>query len=68
MPRSTPKQRIDLLLVERGLVASRSEAQRLIMADKVTANGASVDKPGTRVPVDAEIALVQGLRYASRDY
>jgi 23S rRNA (cytidine1920-2'-O)/16S rRNA (cytidine1409-2'-O)-methyltransferase len=66
MAKSKERQRIDLLLVERGLAASRAEAQRLIMANEVTANSAQVDKPGIRVPVDAEIAVAQKLPFVSR--
>jgi 23S rRNA (cytidine1920-2'-O)/16S rRNA (cytidine1409-2'-O)-methyltransferase len=60
------KKRIDLLLVERGLVSSRAEAQRLIMAYKVTVNDAPIDKPGTRISVDAHIAVAQRPPYVSR--
>ncbi len=61
-----PKRRLDLLLVERGLAESRARAQRLIMANVVAVDGHPVDKPGTRVPEDAEIVVEQGLPYASR--
>jgi 23S rRNA (cytidine1920-2'-O)/16S rRNA (cytidine1409-2'-O)-methyltransferase len=43
------KQRLDVLLVERGLVASRELARRMIMAGEAAVNGQVVDKPGTRV-------------------
>jgi len=49
------KVRIDLLLVERGLAASRSQAQALIMAGAVVAGEARADKPG--MLVDPEVAL-----------
>ena len=61
-----PKQRLDLLLVDRGLAESRTRAQRLIMANVVAVDGRHVDKPGTRVPVDADIVVEQGLPYVSR--
>jgi 23S rRNA (cytidine1920-2'-O)/16S rRNA (cytidine1409-2'-O)-methyltransferase len=60
------KKRIDLLLVERGLVKSRSEAQRLIMARQVTVNGQYVTKPGTSVPADAAVEIAERLPYVSR--
>jgi 23S rRNA (cytidine1920-2'-O)/16S rRNA (cytidine1409-2'-O)-methyltransferase len=66
MAKRSQKQHIDLLLVERELVGSRTEAQRLIMANKVTVDNARVSKPGTRVRVDAEIEIEQGLPYVSR--
>jgi 23S rRNA (cytidine1920-2'-O)/16S rRNA (cytidine1409-2'-O)-methyltransferase len=57
---------LDLLLVERGLAESRARAQRLIMANLVAVDGRAVDKPGTRVPQDAELVIEQGLPYVSR--
>ena len=49
------KERIDTLLVARGLVPSRSRAQARIMAGQVIVNDHRIDKAGTRVPLDAEI-------------
>lgn len=60
------KKRLDILLVERGLVDSREKAQALILAGDVTVAGKTVDKPGTSVPADSEIVLSQRLRYVSR--
>jgi len=58
--------RIDKLLVERGLIESRERGRALIMAGKVIVDGAKVDKPGTNVPVDAEIILKESPPYVSR--
>jgi 23S rRNA (cytidine1920-2'-O)/16S rRNA (cytidine1409-2'-O)-methyltransferase len=66
MPKSPRKKRIDLLLVERGLAASRTEAQRLVMAGEVTVGGRHVIKPGTQVASDAPIAIAEHLPYVSR--
>lgn len=52
------RERIDKLLVDRGLVRSRKRAQARIMAGDVRINDQVVDKAGTRVPIDAEIKLV----------
>jgi 23S rRNA (cytidine1920-2'-O)/16S rRNA (cytidine1409-2'-O)-methyltransferase len=60
------KIRIDTLLVQRNLVSSRSKAQRLLMANQVTVNGAKITKPGTQVPADAEIAIAEPLPFVSR--
>ncbi len=60
------KERLDKLLVERGLVETRSKAQAIIMAGEVTVNGQRVDKVGTAVPIEAEIELAQPLPYVSR--
>jgi len=51
------RRRVDLLLVEQGLCASRAEAQRLLLAGKVRVAGQRVDKPGTLVPAGARIAV-----------
>ena len=60
------KQRLDVLLVERGLVPSRHKAQAMIMAGEVLVNHNRVDKAGTRVPADAEIVLKTKPRFVSR--
>jgi 23S rRNA (cytidine1920-2'-O)/16S rRNA (cytidine1409-2'-O)-methyltransferase len=51
------KQRLDLILVDRGLAPSRERARALIMAGQVSVAGAQVDKPGTPVPEDADVSL-----------
>jgi 23S rRNA (cytidine1920-2'-O)/16S rRNA (cytidine1409-2'-O)-methyltransferase len=61
------KLRIDKLLVDRGLAASRERAQALIIAGKIIINGQKVDKPGVQVPVDSVIRLLgEDIRYVSR--
>ncbi len=60
------KQRLDLLLVERGLVESRSLAQRFIRAGEVLVDGQLLDKPGADVAVDANISLKAKPRFVSR--
>lgn len=51
------KERIDVLVVERGLAETRTRAQALILAGQVVVNDQRVDKPGARVPVEAELRL-----------
>jgi 23S rRNA (cytidine1920-2'-O)/16S rRNA (cytidine1409-2'-O)-methyltransferase len=51
------KARLDLLLVERGLAASRDRARALILAGDVRVDGEVVSKAGASIPVDAHIAL-----------
>ena len=46
---TSDRSRLDLALVERGLAESRSRAQALVMAGRVTVDGAVVDKAGTPV-------------------
>jgi len=61
------KQRIDVLMVERGLAPSRERAQSMIMAGQVQVAGQRIDKPGTRIAADSHVEIVgQPLRYASR--
>ena len=61
------KTRIDKLLVERGLVASRERAQALILAGRVLVNGQKLEKSGSSVEADADIRLLgEDLRYVSR--
>ncbi|MGF1481657.1 MAG: TlyA family RNA methyltransferase [Cyanophyceae cyanobacterium] len=61
-----PKQRLDTLLVELNLCASRHQAQRVIRAGEVQVNQQRVDKPGTAVEPTAEIKLRQKPAYVSR--
>jgi 23S rRNA (cytidine1920-2'-O)/16S rRNA (cytidine1409-2'-O)-methyltransferase len=56
------KKRLDVLLVERGLAESRSQAQALVMAGLVP----GFDKPGTQVDEDAELELERPPRFVSR--
>jgi 23S rRNA (cytidine1920-2'-O)/16S rRNA (cytidine1409-2'-O)-methyltransferase len=61
------KTRLDVLIVERGLAPSRERAQALLLAGQVRVNGERMEKPGSRVAMDARIELMgDGLRYSSR--
>jgi 23S rRNA (cytidine1920-2'-O)/16S rRNA (cytidine1409-2'-O)-methyltransferase len=61
------KLRLDKLLVDRGLVASRDRAQALIIAGKVLVNEQKFDKAGTQVALDAAVRLLgEDLKYVSR--
>ena len=65
--RKPGKERLDVLLVSRGLAASREQAQALLLAGEVRVDGAKAGKAGNQVSVDAQIELTgEGLRYASR--
>src|SRR5207245_1095563 len=50
-------ERVDKLLVDRGLVESRERAQRLVMAGLVFAGTARVEKPGVRVRCDVVLEV-----------
>lgn len=67
--RPTPpraKQRLDSLLVERGLAESREQARRLIMAGDVLVDEQISDKPGRSVAVDVALRVRAPLPYVSR--
>ena len=51
------RQRVDKLVVERGIVPTREKAKRLILAGEVLVDDAPVDKPGTLVNEDAALRL-----------
>ncbi|PYZ94361.1 TlyA family rRNA (cytidine-2'-O)-methyltransferase [Salipaludibacillus keqinensis] len=51
------KERVDILLVEQGLIETREKAKRTIMAGLVLANGERVDKPGQKIAVDSDLSL-----------
>jgi 23S rRNA (cytidine1920-2'-O)/16S rRNA (cytidine1409-2'-O)-methyltransferase len=56
------KKRVDVLLVERGLAESRTQAQALVMAGLVP----GYDKPGTQVAEDVELTVKGRQLYVSR--
>ncbi|HLK99273.1 MAG TPA: TlyA family RNA methyltransferase [Myxococcaceae bacterium] len=61
------KERLDVLVVERGLAESRAKAQALILAGQVVVDDQRVDKPGAQVLVEAELRLKgEVLPYVSR--
>ena len=60
------KQRADLLLVERRLAESRSQAQALILAGRVHSGQSRVEKPGDRLDVDSELCVRLPARFVSR--
>ena len=61
------KQRLDKLMVERGLVGSSEKAQALIMAGQVVVGDHTVDKSGQQVAIDAEVRIKGSvLPYVSR--
>ena len=64
---SHKKERIDVALVQRGLVSGRERARALIIAGRVLVNEQKVDKPGTAIASDAAIRLLGGdMPYVSR--
>ena len=51
------KHRLDQMLVDRGLVESRSRAQALVIAGKVFSGERKLDKPGTQLPADTPLEV-----------
>lgn len=61
------KERIDVLLVEKGYFDSREKARKNIMAGLVFVNNQRVDKPGEKVNIDSKIEVKgQAIPYVSR--
>ncbi|MGL5378531.1 TlyA family RNA methyltransferase [Clostridium sp.] len=64
---SIKKERLDILLVEKGIFTSRERAKTNIMAGKIFVDGQRVDKAGERVSVEADIFFKgETLKYVSR--
>jgi 23S rRNA (cytidine1920-2'-O)/16S rRNA (cytidine1409-2'-O)-methyltransferase len=62
-----PKERIDKLLVEQGLVETRQKAQALILAGQVLANNQLIDKAGQKVDITSQLRIKgEQLKYVSR--
>jgi 23S rRNA (cytidine1920-2'-O)/16S rRNA (cytidine1409-2'-O)-methyltransferase len=60
------KERLDKLLVERGLAETRAKAQALILAGQVFKEGQRLDKAGQLVALNAPLAIKETMPYASR--
>jgi 23S rRNA (cytidine1920-2'-O)/16S rRNA (cytidine1409-2'-O)-methyltransferase len=60
------RRRLDLLVVERGLVDSREKARALILAGQVLVNGQKADKAGANIDSAANIELLAQPRYVGR--
>ena len=67
MEREQKKQRLDLVVVERGLAETRARAQALIMGGAVSVDGSVVSRPASLVSPGAAVELVsQPVPYVSR--
>jgi len=64
--RKAGKERLDKLLVERGLVETRTRAQALILAGQVFSQGVRLDKAGQEVSPEIELTVREPLAYVSR--
>ncbi|TAG10301.1 MAG: TlyA family RNA methyltransferase [Verrucomicrobia bacterium] len=60
------KERIDALLVLRGLCDSREQAKRLVLAGEVMCGDHRIDKPSTQFAIDAPISVKEKPRFVGR--
>ena len=63
---SVSPQRLDALLVERGLAETRSRARGMILAGAVRVNDRVVTKAGSRFAPDDPVSVAAGERFVSR--
>lgn len=66
MSPASPRTRLDVWLVDHGLVESREKAQALVMSGRVQVDGAPATKPGTAVPDEAKVSLLPGPDHVGR--
>jgi len=60
------RERLDKVIKERGLIRSRSRAQRMIAAGRVTVNGKIVLRPGHPIDPEAQIEIVSHEPFVGR--
>jgi 23S rRNA (cytidine1920-2'-O)/16S rRNA (cytidine1409-2'-O)-methyltransferase len=51
-------KRLDILLLERGLISTRTKAQEMIRAGAVLVNGKPCTKPGEKIPEDSAVSII----------
>ncbi|MGA0845209.1 MAG: TlyA family RNA methyltransferase [Luteolibacter sp.] len=66
MSEARQQERVDNLLVMRGLCDSREQAKRLVLAGEVRCGDRTLDKPGAKIPSDSPIEVMQKPRYVGR--
>lgn len=60
------KERLDTLLVTRGLCESREQAKRLVLAGKVKSGDRVLDKPSTKIEIEAPLEVKEPPRFVGR--
>ena len=60
------RTRLDVWLVDHGLVESREKAQALVMSGRVQVDGTAATKPGAAVPDEANVSLLPGPEHVGR--
>jgi len=63
---TTPRERVDRLLVSRGLADSREKAQALVLAGQVLVNGLKALKPGHAVAAESPVEVLERMSFVSR--
>src|SRR5215467_11255257 len=66
MKQKTVKERLDRLLVTRGMAETRAKAQAVILAGQVFSGQLRLDKAGQLVPVDIELTIREPMPFVSR--
>ena len=66
MPLSAMKERVDALLVNRGLCDSREQAKRLVLAGEVRSGDIVIDKPSVKLAADAPLEVKERPKYVGR--
>jgi len=60
------RERLDLLLVQRGLFESREQARRAVMAGWIETRGRRLEKPSDRLELDAPLEVRERARFVGR--
>jgi 23S rRNA (cytidine1920-2'-O)/16S rRNA (cytidine1409-2'-O)-methyltransferase len=60
------KERVDVLLVARGLCETREQAKRLVLAGEVRSGDRMIDKPSTKVPEDTPLEVKEKPKFVGR--
>lgn len=61
-----PKERVDALLMSRGLCDSREQAKRLILAGEVMTGTTRIEKPSTKIDTEADLRVLEKPKFVSR--
>ncbi|HXV77718.1 MAG TPA: TlyA family RNA methyltransferase [Candidatus Polarisedimenticolaceae bacterium] len=65
-PPRAERERLDVMLVDRGLASTRARARALILAGRVRCGTDRLTKPGQRYPIDVELTVDRGRRWVGR--
>lgn len=60
------RERLDVVLVDHGIFATRAQARTAVLAGEVSVDGRVIDKPGTQVDASAVLQVAERRRYVSR--